>query len=1085
MSANAATSPEPARSDGRAARTFEQWLLHVFGLKRLDRAVLVLVAPLFAIVTASSVMVATFTKSVFLSEHDIKTLPAMFLGSSLFTAVASVGYVALVERASLTWRALGLIVVCEVSFLGLHLLYPLNPMVFSLIQLIWCTGLSQIVLMQTWNMMSALVPARQGKRLFPVLAAVSTLGAAVGGWLVSLLLKVTDSHSLMLVVLALLAYPLARMKSIMHDLKHILADGPEDTMQAQAVTSAAAKTAKNSEGNEIVRGFRNIWETPLLIRLAGLVFLLQVASLILDFQFSTELKLKFKRDEIASFLGTYYGIANIVAFCIALFATGRIVRLVGIGMSISASAVFVAIGSGVYFVLATAGGHGAFYAIVAASFFERLGQFALTRNAMQMLVAPLDAKKGERAKTLIDGVVYRVATALVSLCLLAIAPTQATLGWLAPAAILACIGAVALGLSVNPHYRRALFEGLRARRVDSDADPQTRELLIRTAIGEVRQKLASGNPKEISQALEIVEESMLPVVIEDLAPVARHEDPEVARHALEVMNDLSLKPDRALLLELLTKDRHPAVLREVLRLLTAFPDMGLMPLVTQFVHHADVGVARLAVMWLKLVGADDQTAQLDADLLNDLKSAVAERRARAAFISGGFALEGGFDLSRLVEDPSPEVRLNAVQSMGQIGSPEFVDPLIRAMGRADLVPAASNALQRYGTRLVGAIQRQLASTSYNVAIQLRLLRVVEKVGTREAVDFLIARAEAKTSVVGNNAIQSLWRMAREPERPRPSRQWVRERVLIELERLKRYQLIEALASGMSRRHVFFLGELNALRSQSERRTFRLLGLIYPRAAMHRAFLHYRSPAARVRSTAVELLDQHLVEPDVKAFVALVERSEGGGTGTNISVIDGAGGDSTGAELTRILRQDEPWLARVWSWVQPPSTGVFPVVARAGASGDGPDGGGSMARDPMQRVFTLKNVPLLSDLSGEQLLPVSDIVQDRTFEPGDLIFQEGDPGDHLYVIEEGEVDVLKGGVRVATLGMNECFGEMALLDSSPRSASVRARRTARVLVISRDDFQDLLDMHPALARGVIRVLTQRLRAQTQSADNKHG
>jgi CRP-like cAMP-binding protein len=58
--------------------------------------------------------------------------------------------------------------------------------------------------------------------------------------------------------------------------------------------------------------------------------------------------------------------------------------------------------------------------------------------------------------------------------------------------------------------------------------------------------------------------------------------------------------------------------------------------------------------------------------------------------------------------------------------------------------------------------------------------------------------------------------------------------------------------------------------------------------------------------------------------------------------------------------------------------------------------------------------------------------------------------------------------------------MALLDSSPRSASVRARKDCELLAISRDDFQDLLDMHPALARGVIRVLTQRLRHATEQA-----
>ena len=86
-----------------------------------------------------------------------------------------------------------------------------------------------------------------------------------------------------------------------------------------------------------MRGFRSIRDTPLLFRLAALVFLLQIASLIIDFQFSSELKKGYSREQMARFLGTYYGIANLVAFFVALLATGRIVRVVGIGMSISAA----------------------------------------------------------------------------------------------------------------------------------------------------------------------------------------------------------------------------------------------------------------------------------------------------------------------------------------------------------------------------------------------------------------------------------------------------------------------------------------------------------------------------------------------------------------------------------------------------------------------------------------------------------------------------------------------------------------------------------------------------------------------------
>lgn len=1027
-------------------------LQEIFSLRRQDRPVLALLAPLFGVVTAASVIVATFTKTAFLAEYAVGTLPLMFLGSSVFTAFLSVAYVAIAGRFDTARRFVGLLVVAQLSFALLQVLYPLAPKTMALFQLVWCTGLAQLMLVQTWNTSSVMLPSRQAKRLFPVFAAVSTLGAAIGGGLVSAGLQVVEARHLMWLVLVLQLYPLLRVHGVVRELQ-VAADLQDDGAQSplQLVPRPAVEKAKHPM-DAVSRGFRAILDTPLLLRLAALVFLLQTASLVIDFQFSTELKLRFTRNEMASFLGSYYAIANSVAFFVALLATSRIVRVVGIGVAISASAIFVGLGSVWYFGAGRMGLGSPFWAIVVTSFLERIFQFALTRNAMQMLVAPLDAKKGERAKTLIDGVVYRVATAGTSVVLLFISPSSEKLALLAPLTALACLGVVAIGLSMNPHYRRALFEGLRARRVDSDVDPQTRALLQRSATGEVRERLASDHPSDILAAIDIIKESRLPVAVEDLIPVARHADPNLARRALEVINELQLVPDRSLMLELLQHDRPAAVLREVLRLLDQFQDPSLLPLVSTFAEHEDVGVARLAMAWVHQVGGKEYSLPLQRQFRADLSHPEAERRARAACISGSYMAEPESDLAAMVHDSSPEVRVNAVVSMGQIGAIEYVDPLIDSLGRGDLVPAASAALVRFGPKLIPALRERMQRRPPGMAIQLRLLRVVERFANDAAVKYLMEQVDSRPSVVCNNAVQSLWRVARDTDAPRPPRSWLKGRVLAEIESLHLLHAIAHLAPAGRPELSFFALEVQALKLQAEMRAFRLLGVLQSRAAMHRAYLHYRSPQQRVRSNAIELLDQHIADPDLKALVTLIERQDG-------AAAEGAASHDNPPDIAELLTRADPWLVRVWTWVETPR-------------------GGKMTRDPMDMVFLLKAVPFLSDLSGEQLLPIADIVQNVHVEAGDLVFAEGQPGNHLYVILEGEVDVLRGDERVARLGQKECVGEMALLDSAPRSASVKARTDCELLAIARDDFQDLLDMHPALARGIIRVLTQRLRHATE-------
>jgi CRP-like cAMP-binding protein len=129
---------------------------------------------------------------------------------------------------------------------------------------------------------------------------------------------------------------------------------------------------------------------------------------------------------------------------------------------------------------------------------------------------------------------------------------------------------------------------------------------------------------------------------------------------------------------------------------------------------------------------------------------------------------------------------------------------------------------------------------------------------------------------------------------------------------------------------------------------------------------------------------------------------------------------------------------------------------------------------VEKVLALKAVDLFTRLSGEDLAGIAVISRLVPFEPGETVFEEGELGDALYVVLEGKVRVHREERTVAEIGPAECFGEMALLDSAPRSASVTALVDTSCLRIDREDFSDILTEKPQIAQGVIRVLTRRLR-----------
>ena len=94
--------------------------------------------------------------------------------------------------------------------------------------------------------------------------------------------------------------------------------------------------------------------------------------------------------------------------------------------------------------------------------------------------------------------------------------------------------------------------------------------------------------------------------------------------------------------------------------------------------------------------------------------------------------------------------------------------------------------------------------------------------------------------------------------------------------------------------------------------------------------------------------------------------------------------------------------------------------------------------------------------------------------GEYLFHQGDAAELMYILVEGEVDILVGDTIVDSVGPETVLGEMAMIDAEPRSASVRAKTACRVVPIDRKRFQFLIQQTPYFAIEVMRILAHRLR-----------
>jgi sigma-B regulation protein RsbU (phosphoserine phosphatase) len=130
---------------------------------------------------------------------------------------------------------------------------------------------------------------------------------------------------------------------------------------------------------------------------------------------------------------------------------------------------------------------------------------------------------------------------------------------------------------------------------------------------------------------------------------------------------------------------------------------------------------------------------------------------------------------------------------------------------------------------------------------------------------------------------------------------------------------------------------------------------------------------------------------------------------------------------------------------------------------------------------LARIPLFADLPPDELDNLVAMLDVRELKPSEILFNEGDLGEHLYVVVEGELEVLMAAGKSEEMLLNvlrdgEYLGEMSLImEGGIRTASVRARHASTLLSLSRTQFKDLIQRHPTLATSLVRVLSQRLDA----------
>lgn len=138
----------------------------------------------------------------------------------------------------------------------------------------------------------------------------------------------------------------------------------------------------------------------------------------------------------------------------------------------------------------------------------------------------------------------------------------------------------------------------------------------------------------------------------------------------------------------------------------------------------------------------------------------------------------------------------------------------------------------------------------------------------------------------------------------------------------------------------------------------------------------------------------------------------------------------------------------------------------------------MARD--EKLELLRRIPLFNACNPRQIERIGMLADEVNVPDGKVLMRQGETGHDMMIVVSGQVGVERDGQRINTLGPGDFFGELALVDGGPRTATVTAEAPARLLVVGHRDFHSLMDEFPEIAAQVMNALAHRVRTLDPSA-----
>ena len=1036
----------------------------ILKVRRPEQPLLLLMAGSIALFQFCQIINENFSETVFLKRFGVSQLPTTYFLNSLVFLALLLALNPVVDRTARTRLVSHLLLVFAGVLIALRLLVASGLSLAYPVIYIVVKQMKYVFFIVFWTLASDIYSTRKARRLFPLIGSGAVLGTITGSLSGGLVRQCTGTDNVLLFTSAGM---LASWLLIGLGKRQVSRFSPVAFSPSGSVTIV-------SLGKFVRREIFGGGGGSLLNYLMLLALLPGVVGPIYEYVFNYLADKTYHSEaSLFGFFGIFKGSFNILILACQVTAAGAAFRRFGIVN------VLLAYPAGYLFAFGSLIASFRMWAAAAGRAGIEVIDAAFYKPGCQMLYNIIPAQLRGRVAALVQGAVRRVGelagSGLLWVLKSSLSPLQLSL--VGPAFALAWLWCT---WRLRRSYSAILYRSLSEKHVNfAELEGRDlRSLMSAQARAALEKNLDAPRPATALMAARLLSQSGVagwPMLI--CARLAGR-PPEAQAEMLRIASTGRHGEAARAFLDA-AGAVHPSVLPELAALLRkAAPGEGAA-LFEQWRSSPDARLAAEALLGIAAAGGEADSGwalrRLDSPDPREVAAAVyflgetgcrgclervvglADSEApavRAACAEGLGKLDLPLSSARwhaFLNDPDPRVRLGALRGLASLGDPGAARSAVGALGDEDAAvrEAARALIARHGEAAIPILTEALPRAG--LFTRAVMMRILDDLGVKEQT--LLAFIDAKVEE-GYRAVAMM-------------------------------RCAEEIPPGRSREVLSLLCR-NRL-SDATYEVFRALGLLLKGGQVQFIQESYQDRDESVREQALEALENVLTPEIARKLLPLLEDLP-----IDLKLAAGErhyhlGASSLGGALGSML--DSPHGADALCGLmcvgeacrrgRPPEAAALRARAERRIQALNIQGGKAV-EDLMEKVLTLKGVPIFAHLQFKELLAVASIAREEAFDAGDVIIRRGERGYTMYLIISGRVRILSHAegdseeVQLAALGENDYFGEMALFDDSPRSATAVADGPVTALKIEKREFRDILREYPGVSIMICEEFCRRLR-----------